>query len=280
MTATTFSVDTVNGTGAGLETGGVEDYRDGLEQSELDRLDLLATDTKNEVRRVVAGTVRIGINLIQAKEILHSDGRFHGWLITEFGWTIRTAQNMMSAARAFPHATERTWDIDLRALYYLASGSTPDHVRDWYIEKAEAGLPITFKDVRGRTSVDGQSICNVCGETFTDQEPRFHCPECNAHGLAFDMENGTCPSCGADTGESMYPPMDDVEPIILDVTEASAKPEQPPEEKAARMLAGALWITNLEPEKVVEYLDDIQRETITDLIKWMGSFGKALKAAR
>ena len=256
------------------------DYKDGLDAGDLERLVNLVSRTKLLTRRVVSDTVEIGLNLIQAKEILHADGKFHAWLVAEFGWTIRTAQNMMQTARIFPHAIERTWDIDLRAFYLLASGSTPEHVRDWYVGMAEAGIPITYKDVRGRTSVDGKSICNVCGEIFPHPNPLYHCPECNVHSDADDMENGTCPNCGADTGSSMYPSMEDIEPLIIDTTDSESKPEQPPEEKAARLLANALWITNLEPELVVDYLDDIQRETVTDLIKWMASFGKALKAAR
>jgi hypothetical protein len=283
MVTTSFpDVDVIRDLPVDLLPDGVDmdDYRSNLNGDEIDRLLVLSRDTKDTVRSVVAGIIRIGENLIEAKDILHVDGKFHGYLVAEFGWTIRTAQNMMGVARMFSGYETRHWLIDVRALYLMASGSMPDHVRDFFISKADAGLQITYKDVRGRTSIDGQSICNVCGEIFDNPNSQYHCPECNHHSDADAMENGVCPHCGADTGSSMYPPMDDIEPLMIEAPDTEARPEVPPEERAARMLANMLWITNLEPESVVDYLDDIQRETVTDLIRWMGSFGKALKAAR
>jgi hypothetical protein len=97
-------------------------------------------------RRAIGGILEIGRRLVEAKA-LAGHGGWLSWLEREFGWSERTARNYMAAAERFKSATIADLDIDLRALYRLASPSTPAEVVEEVIARGRAGETITRRTV-------------------------------------------------------------------------------------------------------------------------------------
>jgi hypothetical protein len=87
--------------------------------------------------------IEIGRELIAAKgELPHGD--WLPWLETEFGWSVRTADNYMNVAHKF--ASVANFDgltIDATALYALASPDVPPAAREEAIGRAAKGERIT-----------------------------------------------------------------------------------------------------------------------------------------
>jgi hypothetical protein len=76
----------------------------GFDYAELDRAVVVeASAAAARIRALSAEiedrAVRIGHELIAAKQLLNQHGAWIGWLETEFAWSVRTAQYYMSAAR-------------------------------------------------------------------------------------------------------------------------------------------------------------------------------------
>lgn len=101
------------------------------------------------MRRTAADIVDIGLKLEEVKAVL-GHGNFLPWLSTEFGWTSMTAQRFMQVASAFKNNNLLDLDIAPSALYALASGETPEPIRQEFIQRAEAGEKITHKAVKAR----------------------------------------------------------------------------------------------------------------------------------
>jgi hypothetical protein len=81
--------------------------------------------------------ISIGADLIQAKAAI-GHGNFGAWLATEFGWSERSAQNYMQAAKVFPKSATVA-ELPPTAVYRLAAPSTPPSVRERVISRLEAG---------------------------------------------------------------------------------------------------------------------------------------------
>jgi hypothetical protein len=93
-------------------------------------------------RRQIEDIIQTGRDLLEIKaKVRH--GQFTRWLISEFSWSDRTAQNYMNVATAFAGKTETVSGLPPRILYRLAAPSTPAAIRDSIIAKAESGQPIT-----------------------------------------------------------------------------------------------------------------------------------------
>jgi hypothetical protein len=71
------------------------------------------------------------------------------WLRAEFGWSERTARNLMAVAEQFGE-TAKNADLPIQpsAAYLLAAPSVPDEARQVAVEKAEAGEEITVATAR------------------------------------------------------------------------------------------------------------------------------------
>lgn len=105
-------------------------------------------DIRDRVARSAAELIEIGQRLIEVKLALEH-GEFGDWLEAEFGWSERTARNLMSVATVFRDCKSATVAvIGAGALYLLASDSTPEEVRQRFIEAAESGQPVTQAEVR------------------------------------------------------------------------------------------------------------------------------------
>lgn len=103
------------------------------------------TEIRDRMGRAAQNIVEIGQRLIDVKARL-PHGQFGRWLEDEFGWEHTTAARMMRVASKFGNLPNI--DIAPSALYLLACDSTPDEVRDEFIEQAKAGKKITHKAVQ------------------------------------------------------------------------------------------------------------------------------------
>jgi hypothetical protein len=121
-----------------------------LERRERLAVEEHTTEIRRLTRRAAEDIVEIGQRLIEVKTMLQY-GLFGSWLHMEFGWGERTARNFMQVAEVFKTANFAEVQIAPSALYALASGSTPDFIRDEMLGMAEAtGAPITHKAVQER----------------------------------------------------------------------------------------------------------------------------------
>lgn len=98
------------------------------------------------VQKTIEDLIEVGQELLAVKEAV-GHGHFGAWLRAEFGWTVRTAQNLMSVAERFGANTKLIshLPIDPTAAYLLAAPSAPDEARQTAVERAEAGEQITTK---------------------------------------------------------------------------------------------------------------------------------------
>lgn len=96
----------------------------------------IRTAYRGETRRVLG----IGRDLKAAKAHLRH-GQFGHWLRAEFGWSERTAQRYMQAARVFGEKPDTVSDLAPGAVYALSAQSTPAAVRTAVLARVEAGAP-------------------------------------------------------------------------------------------------------------------------------------------
>ncbi|MGC4033637.1 MAG: DUF3102 domain-containing protein [Tepidisphaeraceae bacterium] len=108
-------------------------------------------EIKDRIGRATQNIVEIGTRLNVVKQHL-PHGAFGDWLDAEFGWNERTAQRMMGVATTFKSDTVSDLNIGAKALYLLASPSTPDEVRSEIVTRAQSGEAIKHKDVRAAVS--------------------------------------------------------------------------------------------------------------------------------
>jgi hypothetical protein len=109
-----------------------------------DKVRSSAEKIRSTVQKSIESIIEVGQELLAVKEAVgHS--HFGAWLRLEFGWTERTAQNLMSVAERFGANTKSISDlsIDPTAAYLLAAPSAPDEARQTAVERAEAGEQIT-----------------------------------------------------------------------------------------------------------------------------------------
>ncbi|OWY63902.1 hypothetical protein B7486_50355 [cyanobacterium TDX16] len=104
-------------------------------------------ELKERLQRTAQDIWEIGKKLVEVRAELKGHGYFDAWLRAEFGWSRRTAYNFIYVYEAFPYAKFAQMIIEPSALYRLASPSTPDAIRDKFIQQANAGSKVTHKEV-------------------------------------------------------------------------------------------------------------------------------------
>lgn len=104
------------------------------------------SEIKTLVRRSAQDALEIGAKLLEVKNLL-GHGHFGEWLGCEFGWSWQTANNYMMVAAKFQNFGNLD-QIAPSALYLLAADSTPEDVKQNFIEQAEAGEKVTHKAVK------------------------------------------------------------------------------------------------------------------------------------
>lgn len=104
------------------------------------------TECEHEIEDILtSSSYRIGKVLLKAKDSM-DHGCFGDWLKKRWGWSERTARNMMDIARNFKSA--QCADLFPKAAQNkLAPTSVPDNVRQSAIELAENGIRVDHKMV-------------------------------------------------------------------------------------------------------------------------------------
>lgn len=105
-------------------------------------------EIKERLRRSAQDIWEIGQKLADVRSQL-GHGPFYVWLRAEFNWSPRTAYNFISVYETFgKRANLAQLDVATSALYLLAAPSTPQKVREEYLQRAEEGEKVRHKDIQ------------------------------------------------------------------------------------------------------------------------------------
>lgn len=98
--------------------------------------------------RTTAYEIETGKDLIEAKALV-GHGGWGPWLKVNFGWSERTAQNLMNAAKLVAK-NETLAVLKSTAIMALASKSVPESVKSEVIADIKAGKKTSPKEVKAR----------------------------------------------------------------------------------------------------------------------------------
>jgi N6-adenosine-specific RNA methylase IME4 len=104
-------------------------------------------EIKALMRTTAQGIIDIGEKLTEVKQRL-GHGNFGTWLHLEFSWTDRTARQFMRVYDQFKMENFSDLTIAPSALYLLAAPSTPDEVREHFIEQSQNGISVGYTEVK------------------------------------------------------------------------------------------------------------------------------------
>ncbi|MCD2185214.1 DUF3102 domain-containing protein [Rhizobium sp. GN54] len=102
--------------------------------------------------------IEIGKDLVAVKEKL-PHGEFTNWIDAEFGMSIRTAQNLMSAVRLMHSGgiDQKTLEaIPQKLVYELAAPKVPAEIVIEVVEAVEGGKPLHVPDVLHKIAISKQ----------------------------------------------------------------------------------------------------------------------------
>lgn len=100
------------------------------------------------MKRSLEDIIAMGKRLLAIKTVL-PHGQFGQWIKLEFGWTARTARNLMAVAHQFGEtANFSDLNIESSAAYLLAAPSVPEGVREEALRRAREGERITHAVAR------------------------------------------------------------------------------------------------------------------------------------
>jgi hypothetical protein len=102
--------------------------------------------------RAARDIVGIGERLAAARNIC-GHGDWKPWLDREFGWSESTALNFMRVAELSKAQRVTDLDLPLRSLYVVAAPSTPASLRREVLDRAEAGDPPSYEEIKEAVEV-------------------------------------------------------------------------------------------------------------------------------
>src|SRR5262245_8146423 len=108
----------------------------GLPPDLVEDLRQQATRIRERVRITTVAIIEIGKDLLAAKQ--HFPGRFGEWIKAECGFTLRTAQNYMRAAKFAEAEGEIVSLLPPTIVYQLCAKGTPPELVDEVIDRAAA----------------------------------------------------------------------------------------------------------------------------------------------
>lgn len=224
--------------------------------------------SRNRIRLLEKQTsehiVEIGQHLIGVKGSL-PHGRFGEWIEAEFGWSWSTANRFVRVAEVFGEIRQ-IGEFDPSALYALASGNVPDELRSEFIAQADAGEPVTHRQVqealRERKPVVTPTpapapdppmlpiTCTLCGE---EVKPGARC-RCEARPkVQPDPAHDA-----ATTSQSTHPPAPLTLPTPRDVMKDTLR--NAPQENIRK--AGEMFAGSREPSQVKAALHEAHAKVI------------------
>lgn len=181
------------------------DYKN-VEKADREFVRQKTTEIHDRMGRAAQNIVEIGQRLIEVKERLNH-GQFCNWLVAEFDWGERTARNMMNVAARFKTANFADLNVAPSALYLLASDSTPEDVRDKFIEQAKTE-PVTHKAVKAAIADAKPVRCKARRADKVDAEPPAPTP--SPAKPADDVDDFFDQPAPAETPAKPEPPQGDI----------------------------------------------------------------------
>lgn len=102
-------------------------------------------EIKTIAKRLATDIVDIGGKLAEVKDRLGGNGKFTNWLLSELGWSERTAYNFIGVYEKFGTANFAIENVAPSALYLLVAPGTPEPARHAATEMANQGERVTHK---------------------------------------------------------------------------------------------------------------------------------------
>lgn len=119
-----------------------------LDSQQREQVRQATEEIKQRLRRAAQDIWEIGKMLILVQSQLER-GQFDDWIKTEFDWSRRTAYKFISVYKRFDRQINfAEVNIATSALYLLAAESTPENIRQDFIDKAQQGVKITHQEVK------------------------------------------------------------------------------------------------------------------------------------
>lgn len=119
-----------------------------IDEAHRERVQFATIAIQDYMSRASESIIQAGRELLEIKAVL-PHGQFGEWIDTEFGLSIRMAQNMMNAAREYGANAKRVSHFSPAAIYLLAAPSTPEAARVEVEAQAKAtGTAPTRKEVK------------------------------------------------------------------------------------------------------------------------------------
>lgn len=101
---------------------------------------------RDMVTVTTSAIIRIGNDLIAVKQALEP-GKFRGWIESECGFSVRTAENYMGAARLAEGRNATVAFLQPATVYRLAAKSAPAEIVNAVLQRAEQGETVSDRDV-------------------------------------------------------------------------------------------------------------------------------------
>lgn len=118
-----------------------------LDSQKRDEIERATVAIRERLRKAAQDIWEIGrmLNDVQSKL---QRGQFDEWIEAEFDWSRRTAYKFISVYKRFDNSVNlEEINIATSALYLLAAESTPEEVRQQFIQKAKEGEKVTHQQV-------------------------------------------------------------------------------------------------------------------------------------
>ena len=121
-------------------------YHD-LDSQQRTEVEQATAAIKERLRKAAQDIWEIGKMLSDVQSKLQR-GQFDDWIETEFDWSRRTAYKFISVYKRFDRDVNlEEIKIATSALYLLAAESTPEDIRQEFIQKAQEGEKVTHQQV-------------------------------------------------------------------------------------------------------------------------------------
>jgi hypothetical protein len=116
-----------------------------------DELAVIADRIRARIRQTTADIIATGNDLIAVQDRLEH-GEFLAWIDREFGWTARSAQRFMLAAKFAEDKSDIVSYLPATTIYKLAAPSTSEEIKAEVVADLRAGRVVDHRQVEARIS--------------------------------------------------------------------------------------------------------------------------------